>query len=207
MNNLRIAVLASTNGTDLQAIICALQNESLTGVELAVVASNKDDCGAIQRTQKAGFPTVTVSAKDKEREEFDKEMAVALDSFNVDLIIMIGYMRIVSPWFVKKYWGKLANIHPSLLPKYPGMDRDVHEEVLANNEAVTGCTLHFVDEGTDTGPIILQEQVTIEADETVDTLRQKVQKVAQEVNLKAIDLFRDGKVRLQWCICIENESL
>jgi folate-dependent phosphoribosylglycinamide formyltransferase PurN len=107
-------------------------------------------------------------------------------------------MRFLSPWFVNKYKNKIMNIHPSLLPKYAGgMDIDVHKEVLKNKEKITGATLHFADEGADTGPIIMQKEVNISKNETVDSLKDKVQKAEQEIIVKAIDLFEKKKIKVE----------
>src|SRR3989344_2558252 len=139
-----------------------------------------------------------ILASTKDREQYDKEIAKVLEQNNVDLILLIGYMRFLSPWFVNKYKNKIMNIHPSLLPKYAGgMDKDVHAEVLKNKEKVTGATLHFVDEGADTGPIIMQKAVEIDEDETADTLKEKVQKAEQEIILKAIELYDKGKIKVE----------
>ncbi|MBI2130875.1 phosphoribosylglycinamide formyltransferase, partial [Candidatus Woesearchaeota archaeon] len=128
----------------------------------------------------------------------DGEISGILDRHESDFILLIGYMRFLSPWFVNKYRWKILNIHPSLLPKFAGgMDIDVHRAVLDAGEKVSGCTLHFVDEGADTGPIIMQKEVTISENETPDTLKEKVQKAEQEVILKAIDLFDKGKIKVK----------
>src|SRR3989344_5268849 len=135
-------------------------------------------------------------SKEKQRESFDKEVSNVLEDNGVQLILLIGYLMYFSPWFVNKYRNKIMNIHPSLLPKYPGMDRSVHAEVLKNNEKKSGATLFFVDEGADTGPIILQKQVRIDKNETVDSLKEKVQKAEQEIIVKAVDLYSRGKIKV-----------
>ena len=193
---LRLGVLASTKGTDMQAIIDAINAKKLNAV-ISVVISNKQDAYALDRAKQHGIKTVFIDTKGKDREQYDKEVAKVLDENKVDLILLIGYMRILSPWFVSKYRNKIMNIHPSLLPKYAGgMDRDVHAEVLKNKEKVTGATLHFVDESVDAGPIIMQKEVSIDENETVDSLKAKVQKAEQEIILKAIDLFGKGKIKV-----------
>ncbi|MBI2653956.1 phosphoribosylglycinamide formyltransferase [Candidatus Woesearchaeota archaeon] len=193
---LRLGILASTRATDMQAIINAINSKKLNAV-ISVVISNKVYAYALERARNHGIRAVFVEQKGKTREEFDKEVAKVLDENNVDLILLIGYMRFLSPWFVNKYKNKIMNIHPSLLPKYAGgMDKDVHAEVLKNKEKITGCTLHFVDEGVDSGPIIMQKEVKIEKNETVDTLKEKVQKAEQEIIVKAIDLYEKGKIKV-----------
>ena len=194
---LRLGVLASTNATDMQAVIDAISSKKLNAV-ISVVISNKPDAYALERAKNNKIRAVFIESKGKEREEYDKEVAKALDHNNIDLILLIGYMRILSPWFVKRYKNKIINIHPSLLPKYPGgMDLDVHKEVLKNREKVTGCTLHFVDESIDGGPIIMQKEVKIGQNETTDTLKAKVQKAEQEIIVKAVDLYEKGMIKIK----------
>ena len=194
---LRIGVLASTKGTDMQAIIDAINSKKLNAV-ISVVISNKKDAFALERARKHNIKAVFIDSKGKDREQYDKKISKVLDDNKVDLVLLIGYMRFLIPWFVKKYKNRIMNIHPSLLPKYAGgMDKDVHAEVLKNREKITGATLHFVDEGADTGPIIMQKQVRIEKNETIDSLKEKVQKAEQEIIIKAIDLFGKGKIKVE----------
>ena len=195
-NMLRLGILASTRATDMQAIIDAIKSKKLNSI-ISVVISNKPNAFALERAGNHGINAVFIDPKNKSREEFDKEVAKVLDKNKVDLILLIGYMRILSPWFVSRYKGKIINIHPSLLPKYAGgMDLDVHAEVLRNKEKITGATLHFVDESLDGGPIILQQKVAIAENETPDTLKEKVQKTEQEIIVKAIELFEKGKIKV-----------
>ena len=194
---INIGILASTKGTDMQAVIDAINSKKLDA-KISVVISNRQDAYALERARKHSIKAVFVEQKNKTREEFDKEASRILDQSKIDLILLIGYMRFLSPWFVNKYKNKIMNIHPSLLPKYAaGMDRNVHEQVLKNKEKVTGATLHFVDEGADTGPIIMQKEVKIDKNETVESLKEKVQKAEQEIIVKAIDLYSKGKLKVQ----------
>jgi len=193
-----IAVLGSTHGTDLQAIIDAIKNGELEEADLKIVISNKEDAYILERAKQAGIPTMFIPAKDKIREEFDQEVMKVLEENKIDLILLIGYMRYLSKEFVEKYRYRIMNIHPSLLPAFAGgMDKNVHQEILDHGCKVTGCTLHFVDEGADTGPIILQKAVEIKENETVDSLKEKVQKSEQEIILKAIKLFAQGKLKVE----------
>lgn len=206
---IKIGVLASTRATDLQAVIDAISSKKLNAA-ISVVISDRQDAYALERAKNNSIKSVFVNPKnfsaeangqkdrEKLRENFDMEVASILDKCNVDLILLVGYMRILSPWLVRKYKNKIINIHPSLLPKYAGrMDMDVYAEVLKNNEKITGATLHFVDEGTDTGQIILQKEVKISEDETIGSLKEKVQKAEQEIIIKAINLFDKGKIRIE----------
>ncbi len=194
---LKIGVLASTKATDMQAVIDAINAKKLNAV-ISVVVSNKADAYALERAKKHGIKAVFIDAKGKEREDYDKEVAKELDKSNADLILLIGYMKILSPWIVRKYKNRIMNIHPSLLPAFAGgMDKDVYRQVLDYGCKVTGCTLHFVDESVDGGPIIMQKAVEISEDETADSLKEKVQKAEQEIILKAVDLFDKGKIKVE----------
>jgi len=193
---LNIGVLASTRATDMQAVIDAINAKKLNA-RISAVISNKKDAYALERAKKHNIEAVFIDSKGKEREEFDKEVASVLDKHKVDIILLIGYMRILSPWFVNKYKNKIMNIHPSLLPAFAGgMDKDVHAEVLKSGVKETGCTLHFVTEDVDSGPIIMQKKVKVEKNETVESLKEKVQKAEQEIIVKALQLYEKGKVKV-----------
>jgi len=188
-------VLGSTKGTDLEAVIDAIQDGSLSNVKIAFVLSNKKDAYILERSRKAGIESIFLDPIGKKREDYDKEVDRLLEKHNVDLVILIGYMKLMSSWFVRKWRYKVMNIHPSLLPKYAGgMDTEVHAQVLKNKDSETGCSLIFIDEGADTGPIILQKKVKVTADESVESLKAKVQKAEQKAILHGIKLFRDGRI-------------
>ena len=194
---IRLGILASTRATDMQAVIDAIDAKKLNAV-ISVVISNKQDAYALERAKNHKIKAVFIESKGKAREEYDKEAAKVLDEHKAELILLIGYMRILSPWFVKRYKNRIINIHPSLLPKYPGaMDLDVHAEVLKNKEKTTGATLHFVNESVDSGPIIMQKEVKIDEYETPDTLKAKVQKAEQEIIVKAIELLEKGMIKVK----------
>lgn len=172
----KIGVLASTSGTDLQAIIDEMKAGKMKNIKLSVVISNKKDAYALQRAREQGYRAVFINPLNKSREKFDMEMADILEEEGVDLVCLIGYMRILSPVFVRKF--KIINVHPALIPKYCGKSffgNNVHEAVLANHEKETGMTIHFVDEGVDTGKIIVQKTCPVEPNDTADTLKEKVQ--------------------------------
>jgi len=175
----KIAVLASTNGTDLQAIIDEMKAGKMEGIELSVVISNKKDCYALQRAKEQYYDTYFVDSNGKTREEFDKEMAKILHDKQVDLIVLVGYMRILSTWFVHEFEGKIINIHPAIdMGKYGGegfFGGNVHEAVLAAGEKRTGCTVHMVTEEVDAGAILGRAYVQIEPNDTAAILKEKVQ--------------------------------
>ncbi len=193
----KIAVLASTRGTDLQAIIDEIKAGTLEGVELSFVLSNKRNCGAMEKAKNHNIPAIFANAKNKSREEYDREIVKTCETHGVNLVVLVGWMRILSSFFVKKLYGKVINVHPSLLPKYPGMDLDVHTEVLKNKEKKTGMTIHFVDEGVDTGPTILQKSLQINPGETSESLRTRVQALEKHWYPQVIGMFRDGLIRLE----------
>lgn len=193
----RIAILASTRGTDLQAIIDELKAGKMPGITLACVISNKKDCYALERARTEGYETFFIDPEGKSREQFDEEMSKILMEKKVDLIVLVGYMRILSSPFVRKFKNKIINVHPALLPKYGGknfMDTNVHEAVIRNHEKETGMTIHFVDEGVDTGKIILQKTVPISKDDTPKTLKEKVQALEKKWYPEVIRLFAEGKI-------------
>jgi len=192
MNKINLAVFASTRGTDLQAIIDAKNEGSLEHVNIRLVLSNKADCFALERAANAGIKTVFVDPKGKSRLEFDAECLRICEENEINLIYLIGYMRIISGVLISAYQGKILNIHPSLLPKYPGMDLDVHAEVIRNGETETGCTLHFVTEDLDAGPIFLQEKVELSKDETPETLKEKVQELEKKLVVKGLVLLSEN---------------
>ncbi len=197
MRKLKIGVLASTRGTDLQAIIDEIEQGKLNA-EVSVVISNKEDAYALERARKHGIDAVFIDPKGKTREEFDREVMKILDKKGVDVIALIGYMRLLSPEFVNRYRNRIMNVHPSLLPAFAGgMDKNVHKTVLEHGVKVTGCTIHFVDEGADTGPIILQEAVKIDENETVDSLKEKVQSAEKRLYPEALRLFHEGRLRVE----------
>lgn len=174
----RIGVLASTNGTDLQAIIDEMKAGLMPGVEIAIVISNKADCYALQRAKEQGYHTLFIDPTNLTREEFDTRVAQSLKEAQVDLVVLVGYMRILSPQFVQKFPRKIINVHPALIPKFSGKNffgQSVHEAVLAAHEAETGMTIHYVDEGCDTGEIILQKTCPVTPHDTPETLKEKVQ--------------------------------
>lgn len=194
---LYIGILASTKGTDMQAVIDAIKSKQLNA-EISIVVSNKKSAFVLERAKSSNIKAVFIDSTGKEREEYDKEVAKELDKSKVDLVLLIGYMRLLSPWFVRIYKNKIINIHPSLLPAFAGgMDRDVHKEVLEHGCKITGCTLHFVDESVDSGPIIMQKAVEISDNETIDSLKEKVQKAEQEIILKALGFFEKGKIKIK----------
>jgi formyltetrahydrofolate-dependent phosphoribosylglycinamide formyltransferase len=198
VDKVNVAVLGSTRGTDLQGIIDATQNDSLKGIDIKFVLSEKEDAFILERARKHNLRAIFLDPKGKKREEFDAEVDSLLGENDVELVLLIGYMKLMSKDFVASWGNKTMNIHPSLLPMFAGgMDLNVHEAVLERGCKISGCTLMFIDEGADTGPIIMQKVVEIENNETPDSLKAKVQKAEVEAFLEALPLYRDGKIILE----------
>jgi len=188
-NKTTLAVLGSTKGTDLQAILDAINNGELDA-EVSLVISNMENAYILERAKNHNVPAVFISHKGKTREEFDAEMTTVLKEHAVDLILLIGFMRILSAEFCREWKNRILNVHPSLLPKYAGgMDTNVHEEVLKNGDVETGCTIHFVTDEVDGGPILIQKKCTVEPDDTIETLKAKVQKLEGNTFIEAITLI------------------
>lgn len=197
MDKLKVAVLASTNATSSQKLIEETKKGNIKA-EIVCFISNKQDCGAIKRAEMNNIPAIFIDPKGKSREEFDIEAMEVLLEKSVDLVLLIGYMRILSHDFVKEWGGKTMNVHPSLLPAFAGgMDKNVHQEVLDKGVKVTGCTLHFITNKADEGPIIMQKIVEIAPDETVNTLKDKVQEKEGEVIVEAVKLYYEGKIKVE----------
>ena len=189
---IKLGVLGSTNGTDLQAILDSVASGELNG-EVSVVLSNQKNAYILERAKNHNVPTVFLSHKEKSRKEFDDEMTAILKEHAVDLVLLIGFMRILSAKFCQKWKDRLLNVHPSLLPKYAGgMDTNVHQDVIINGDIETGCTIHFVTDEIDGGPILIQKKCNVEPDETVDTLKTKVQKLEGMALIEAIQLIQNN---------------
>ncbi len=187
---IKLGVVGSTKGTDLQAILNAINSGDLNA-EVSVVLSNRKNAYILKRAKNHNVHAFFISHKGKTRKEFDSEMTGVLKEYNVELVLLIGFMRILSAEFCREWHDKLLNVHPSLLPKYAGgMDTNVHEGVLKNGETETGCTIHFVTDEVDGGLILVQKRCRVENDDTVDTLKTKVQKLEGKAFIEAINLIQ-----------------
>ena len=187
---MRIGVLVSGGGTNLQAIIDAVNEGRITNTEIAVVISNKKDAFALERAKNNGIEAVCVSKKDYDSvEDFNDALLDAIDSYNLDLIVLAGFLVVLPEKLVKKYENKIINIHPSLIPSFCGdgfYGLKVHEAALARGVKVTGATVHYVDEGTDTGPIIMQKPVMVQEGDTPEVLQKRVMEEAEWVILPEV---------------------
>lgn len=184
---IKIGVLGSTRGTDLKAIMEAAAAQRLSA-SVRVVISNISSAYILTRAAAYNIPAVFISHLSKRRLEFDREISKVLTEYNVELILLIGFMRILSGEFCRNWHGKILNVHPSLLPKYAGgMDSNVHAEVLKNGDTETGCTIHLVTEEVDGGPIIVQKKCKVLASDTALDLKTRVQALEGEAFIEAIE--------------------
>ena len=198
---LKVAVCVSGGGTNLQAIIDRVKDGTITNTELVLVISNKPGAYALERAAAAGIDTAVIEPKAyPSRDAFGEAMIDALQKAGVDLVVLGGYLVILPENLVKAFEGRMINIHPSLIPSHCGegyYGLKVHESVLARGNKVTGATVHFVDEGTDSGPIILQKAVEVLDDDTPETLQRRVMEQAEWVILpKAIDLIANDRIEI-----------
>lgn len=192
---MKIAVLCSGNGTNLQAIIDSIRSGYIP-VEIAMVVSDKKNARALVRAREAGIETLLLDAKDfKSREDFDKEIVRNLKKKGVGLVVLAGYMRLLSPYFIREYRDKIINIHPALLPSFKGTH--AIKDALEHGSKVTGVTVHFVDEKLDDGPIILQKAVDIEDDDDEEALLERVHKEEHRLYPEAIRLFAAGRLKIE----------
>ena len=199
---LNVVVLVSGGGTNLQAIIDAVDSGVITNTKIAGVISNNKNAYALERAEKHGIPNQCISPKDYEsREIFNQEFMKAVDALQPDLIVLAGFLVVIPVEMIAKYRNRMINIHPSLIPAFCGTGfygLKVHEGVLARGVKVTGATVHFVDEGTDTGPIILQKAVEVEQGDTPEVLQRRVMEQAEwKILPRAIDLIANGKVKVE----------
>ena len=179
---LKIAVLVSGGGTNLQAIMDAIDNGTITNTEIAVVISNNKNAYALERAKNHGVEAICISPKDYEnRADFNEDFLNRLNSYNVDLVVLAGFLVVLPEKMIETYRNRIINIHPSLIPSFCGTGfygLKVHEGALARGVKVTGATVHFVDEGTDTGPIILQKAVEVCQGDTPEVLQRRVMEQA-----------------------------
>lgn len=189
-----LGILCSGRGSNMQSIMAAIESGQIKA-EIGVVLTDKPEARALQVASEAGIKSVCVNRKAcSTQQEFEEKLVAELKAANVTLVVLAGFMRILSPYFVEAYRHRILNIHPSLLPSFGGAH--AHRDVLAYGTKVSGCTIHFVDEGMDHGPIILQDTVPVLDDDTEDTLAARVLTKEHILYPKAIELFVDGRLEL-----------
>ena len=199
---LRLAVLVSGGGTNLQALIDQIEQKKLPKAVIEVVISSRKDAYALERAGNHGIKAIVISPKEyADSEQFAQALTEALEQNNIDLIVLAGYLYILPENLVKKYKNRIINVHPSLIPAFCGegyYGLKVHRAVLNRGVKVTGATVHFVDEGTDTGPIILQKAVEVQEGDTPESLQRRVMEEAEWILLpEAVRLISEGKVTIE----------
>lgn len=195
MGKLRVGVLISGSGSNLQSIIDHCEAGKLSATVEVVISNNKDAFG-LERARRHRIPAVVVDhRKYKDRLDFEKKISDTLDAYGVELVALAGFMRVLTPFFVQKYRWRLMNIHPALLPSFPGIQ--VQKKALEYGVRFSGCTVHFVDEGTDTGPIIIQAVVPVLQDDTPQSLAERILREEHKIYPKAIQLFAEGRLEVK----------
>ena len=195
---LRVLVMVSGGGTNLQAIIDRVADGSIKNAELVGVISNNYGVKSLERAEKAGIPNMVVSPKDfPDRESFNKALLEAVDSYSPDLVVLAGFLVVIPPAMIDKYENRIINIHPSLIPSFCGTGfygLKVHEAALARGVKISGATVHFVDKGTDTGPIIIQKAVEVKEGDTPEVLQRRIMEEAEwKILPKAINMIASKK--------------
>ncbi len=200
MEPTRIGVLISGGGTNLQAIMDNIKDGNING-KIELIISNKENAYGLVRGRKANIDTLYLDRKQfKSEEEYNLELVKNFKEKNVQLIILAGYLRVLSKDFIQEFSGRIINIHPSLIPSFCGKGfygERVHKAVLDYGVKITGATVHFVDEGTDTGPIILQEAVKVEDRDNLDTLKEKVLEVEHKILVQAVKLYCENRLSIE----------
>lgn len=199
---LRVVVLVSGGGTNLQAILDSIDNGGITNAAVVGVISNNRTAFALERAKEHGIPALCISPKDYEsRELFNQELLSGIDTMKPDLIVLAGFLVVIPEMMIRRYPNRIINIHPSLIPSFCGKGYyglKVHEAALERGVKVTGATVHFVDEGTDTGPIILQRAVAVEAEDTPELLQRRVMEQAEwRILPEAINQIANGSLRVE----------
>ena len=191
----RIGVLLSGRGSNFEALAESIAAGRIPAAEIAVVISNRDGAPGIQRTESRGIPARVIPSTGLEREAYDRQVAAVLDEHKVDLICLAGYMRLLSPYFVAKFPNRILNIHPSLLPSFPGLESQ--RQALEYGVKFAGCTVHFVDENLDAGPIIIQSVVPVLEGDTEASLSEKILKEEHRIYSQAVKIVLEGKFKIE----------
>jgi phosphoribosylglycinamide formyltransferase 1 len=189
-----VGILISGRGSNFEAIAKNVAAGKIPDAEIAVVISNRSDAGGLEIARKLGLNAVVIPSTGKERKDHDREVVAVLQQQNVDLICMAGYMRLLSPWFVRQFPGKILNIHPSLLPAFPGLE--AQQQAFAYGVRVSGCTVHFVDEELDHGPIIVQRAIPVLDDDTEHTLASRILEQEHVAYTEAINIVLAGQYEI-----------
>lgn len=190
----KLGILLSGRGSNFEAIARNVQAGKIPG-EIAVVISNREEAPGLARAKEMGLNTRFLPSKGKEREAYDREVVAVLKEFQVDLVCLAGFMRILSPYFIREFPHRILNIHPALLPAFPGME--AQKQALDYGVKFSGCTVHIVDEGVDTGPVVCQAVVPVLDDDTAETLAARILKEEHRIYSEAVCLMLGDRVRIE----------
>lgn len=191
---MKVAIMASGRGSNFQAILEASKKGDLPSVKIKCLIVNKPDAYAIEIAKKNNIPYIIVESKNKKRETFDKELLDVLKKNEIEIIALAGFMRILTPTFIQTYKNRIINIHPSLLPSFPGAH--AHRDAIKAGAKNSGCTVHLVDEGVDTGPILMQESIPIEIDDDEESLAKKILPLEHKIFPIAIELLCSNNIEI-----------
>ena len=191
----RIGVLLSGRGSNFEALADSVAAGNIPGAEIAVVVSNREGAPGIEKAKERGIAARVIPSKGLEREVYDRQVVAVLNEHKVDLVCLAGYMRLLSPFFVASFPNRILNIHPSLLPSFPGLESQ--RQALEYGVKFAGCTVHFVDENLDAGPIVLQATVPVRDDDTEETLSSRILKEEHRIYTEAVRIVLEGKYRIE----------
>ena len=191
----RIGVLLSGRGSNFEALADSIAAGRIPNSEIAIVISNREDPPGIEKARSRGIPAKAIPSKGLEREAYDRQVAAELAEAKVDLICLAGYMRLLSPYFIAAFPNRILNIHPSLLPSFPGLE--AQRQALEHGVKIAGCTVHFVDESLDAGPIILQASVAVRNDDTEATLSERILREEHRIYSEAVRIVLEGRYRIE----------
>lgn len=191
----RIGILLSGRGSNFEALAESVAAGRIPGAEIAIVISNREGAPGIEKARQRGIEARVIPSKGLQREEYDRQVAAALQEKQVELVCLAGYMRLLSPWFVREFPNRILNIHPSLLPSFPGLE--AQKQAWEHGAKVSGCTVHFVDENLDAGAIIAQAVVPIHDDDTPETLSERILREEHRIYTEAVKLVLSGEYRIE----------
>ncbi|MBZ5513844.1 MAG: phosphoribosylglycinamide formyltransferase [Acidobacteriia bacterium] len=190
----KLGILISGRGSNFEAIARNVQAGKIPA-EIAVVISNKEEAAGLAIARQMGLKALAIPSKGKEREAFERELVAALHEHQVDLVCLAGFMRVLTPYFIREFRGRILNIHPALLPSFPGVE--AQKQALDYGVKWTGCTVHFVDEGVDTGPIVCQAAVPVLDEDTPETLAARILKEEHRIYSEAVGLVVEDRIRIE----------
>ncbi len=191
----RIAVLLSGRGSNFEAIAESVRAGRIRDAELTIVVSNRESAGGIEKARQRGIEAVVIPSKGKQREEYDREVVALLKEKKIDLVCLAGFMRLLSPYFVQEFRHRILNIHPALLPSFPGLE--AQKQALEWGVKFSGCTVHLVDEHLDAGPIICQAVVPVEDGDTEEALAARILREEHRIYAEAINIVLSGRYRIE----------